>query len=140
MKRKYCVKAGGLRNKEPRSGRAEHFRMSQEASLLEPRINPYNRVPDSLENYATTREEYAEKAKIAKKDQRIVNGIQSQPIFYRAGKESLKEVALWDIDRKLLAERQSTLILSTLKRLQTRGCQLTLKPSDGSLYIQLTTI
>ncbi|PZC50781.1 MAG: hypothetical protein DK304_000487 [Chloroflexi bacterium] len=114
--------------------------MSQEASLLEPRINPYNRVPDSLENYATTREEYAEKAKIAKKDQRIVNGIQSQPIFYRAGKESLKEVALWDIDRKLLAERQSTLILSTLKRLQTRGCQLTLKPSDGSLYIQLTTI
>jgi len=81
----------------------------------------------------------------AKKDQRMLNNIESQAAVIKAGADFWREVKNWGTERSLLSpkedgvlkvasnvpskvptEKQSIVILQTLKRLQDEGCQLNL--------------
>lgn len=88
--------------------------------------------------------EKVRKKKIAKKDQRILNGIQAQVAVIQAGAETWRAILTWGQKGKFLSEKecgilevaahmdngripsekQSSIILATLKRLHDEGCPL----------------
>lgn len=81
--------------------------------------------------------------KEAAKEQKVVNGIQAQTLVFRAGGPAWKSLKQWATERRLLSQKemeimdvacampnkipsdkQSLVLLATLKRLRDEGCQL----------------
>ena len=114
--------------------------------------------PESLEDCLLSTNQEKEYRRSAKKDQKMVDGIQAQTSIVKAGKAFWDQVALWAIDRKLLtstemdlltlisherilSEKQSILLLNTLQRLQNEGCPHFLDVAETEkLTIQLTDV
>jgi hypothetical protein len=95
-----------------------------------------------LDELISAEEEKAEK-KSAKKDQKMLNGIEAQTAVIKAGGETWRKVKEWGAGRKLLSpmeagildvaasvpariptEKQSMRAMETLKKLHGEGCQI----------------
>jgi len=111
-------------------------------------------LPESLNMCLISAKQEKENKRVAKKDQKMVDGIQSQSIVYNAGTDFWNKVALWNVDRKLLTdgeinslnrisqydvipEQQCLDILNALKRLQDAGCPLVLEDESSVIRIRL---
>ena len=98
---------------------------------------------DSWRRELTTRDQQVEEQRAARKDQRLLNGIEAQTSVVEAGGDLWQSVREWATERKLLSpteagvlevaaaiprkiptEKQSAVVLEALTRLHEEGCPI----------------
>lgn len=101
--------------------------------------------PEGFDDVLISADEVSEQIKDARKDQKVVSGIESQAAVVQAGAEFWRDVTVWGQKHRLLSptesgvlavavgmpmrlpsEKQSLLLFSLLAKLQSEGCGLSL--------------